>query len=101
MESLCRSALSLPAMSVSVARDTARGRKLVAISGGKRSSASGKAPECASSFLPEVSCSPPSVCRAQADPKNAQGRVFLEIGLILGGAGLLAMASFLWTLAFA
>ena len=97
MEFLCRSALSLPVMSVSVARVTTRDHGLVAIPGGKRSLPSGKELESVSSFLPEVSSSLPSTGPAQANPENAQGRVFLEIFLILGVAGSLAIAAFLWT----
>ena len=100
MESLCRSVLSLPVMSVSVARVTARDRRLVAISGGKRSAPSGKEPDSVSTFLPEVSCSPPSMGPAQLNLENAPGQVFLEIVLILGVAGSMAIAAILWTPGF-
>jgi hypothetical protein len=95
MEFLCASELLLSAVGMAGSRVMNNGYRLAVIAGGRSAASKGKnAPP--SSFWPEVNRAGSWESLGQMKPENSPSRVFLEVFLILGVAGLVAVAAAIW-----
>jgi hypothetical protein len=96
MEFLWRSGLSLSAMRTAGSRMVGRDRGLVLIRGGRFGRHAAKGIETGNAFFSEVSSRHALENPRPMSSENFPGRALFEISLILGVAGLIAVAAAIW-----
>jgi hypothetical protein len=96
MEFLCGSEFSLSTMSENASRAINTGRGFAIISGGRGRTPSESRDAISADFWPDVSSQYSREELVRAASENSPGRVFLEVFLVLGIAGLAAVVAILW-----
>lgn len=96
MEILCGSDLSLAAKGTAGSGAMNLGHRIVTMQSGQRPARLENNQAPAGDFWPEVSSRYSPEELAQAASENSPGRVLLEVFLVLGIAGLTAVAAILW-----
>jgi hypothetical protein len=96
MDFLCGLELSLSVMRTVGSCAMRRGHRVVMMSGESHMRASETGDAVSGGFWPEVSSRYSQEDPAQLRRENSSGRVFLEVLLVLGVAGLMAVAAAIW-----